>query len=158
MCSDHRMRSGRHFAVFVATGSGWTIGVVRPVQINRSDLNGCGLDVFDPAYNRFWGRLRGKRTDRWGDSNVHCCYMNDIGGFFWHDWTRRHPGSRADGFQRGVQIGLLLDLNEGTLSMYQRGQELAMMKDGLSGEYCWYATTFSDESSVSIERRSAPDD
>ena len=83
--------------------------------------------------------------------------MNDIGGFFWYDWTRRHPGSRIDGFQRGIPIGLLLDLNEGTLSIYQRGQKLTTLKDGLSGEYCWCAETFLADVSVSIERGPAPE-
>ena len=153
LCSNHRMRSGRHFAAFATAGSGWAIGGVRPVQISRSDLVGGGLDDFDPAYNGLWGYLRGKRTDRWGDSNVHCCYVTDNGYFYWYDWTSRPSFSRIDGFQRGIPIGLLLDLNEGTLSIYQRGQKLATLNDGLSGEYCWYATVFLFNTSISIERK-----
>ena len=77
-------------------------------------------------------QLRGKSTDRWGDSNVHCCYVNDSGYFYWHDWTSHHPYSgRVDSFQQGIPIGLLLDLDEGTLSIYQRGQKLATLKDSL---------------------------
>ena len=53
-------------------------------------------------------------------------------------------------------IGLLLDLDEGTLSMYQNGQRLATLKDGLSGEYCWYAGVDSSSESISIERGLAP--
>ena len=148
------MRSGRHFAVFTTTGTTWSIGVVRPVQIDRSDFGDGGLDYFNPGMDIFWDHLIGKRTDRWGDSNVHCCFVNDIGGFSWYDWTRRHPFSRVDGFQRGVPIGLLLDLDEGTLSIYQRGQRLATLKYGLSGEYCWYASVFYD-TTILIERGSA---
>ena len=66
---------------------------------------------------------------------------------------------RIDGFQRDTPIGILLDLDEGTLTMYQNGQRIALLKDGLSGEYCWYATVWSVQStSVSIERSFAPDD
>ena len=133
LCSDHRMRSGRHFAVFTTTGTTWSIGVVRPVQIDRSDFGDGGLDYFNPGMDIFWDHLIGKRTDRWGDSNVHCCFVNDIGGFSWYDWTRRHPFSRVDGFQRGVPIGLLLDLDEGTLSIYQRGQRLATLNTDSPG-------------------------
>ena len=164
LCSDHRMRSGRHFAVFTTTGSSaCTIGVVRPVQINRSDLDGVGLNhfspgfVFSPGDDRFWGHLKGKRTDRWADSNVHCCSVR-IGCFYWNDWTNRQPSRRIDGFQRGIPIGLLLNLEEGTLSMYQRGRKLATLKDGLSGEYCWYASTFLVDDEISIERGPAPDE
>ena len=157
LCSDHKMRSGRHFAFFVITG-GWTIGVVRPVQIDMSDLGGGGPDGFDPGAQSLWGHLIGKRTDRWNNSNVHCCNVRLNGCFSWYDWTSHHPSSRVDGFHQNTPVGLLLDLDEGTLSIYQRGQKLATLKDGLSGEYCWYATTFRDDSSVSIERRSAPDD
>ena len=157
LCSDHRMRSGRHFAVFTTAGSA-PFCVVRPVQINGSDLGGGEQNYFNPGADRLWGHLRGKRTDRCGDSNVHCCFVNCYGDFYWHDWIDFHPFSRIDGFQRGVPIGLLLDLDGGTLSIYQRGRKLATIKDGLSGEYCWYATTFWDDSSVSIGRGSAPDD
>ena len=141
----------------MTTGTVWDIGVVRPVQINRSDFGDGGLDCFHPGEERFWGHLIGKRTDRWNNSNVHFCYMTANGFFYWHDWTSHHPYSgQVDGLQRGVPIGLLLDLNEGTLSIYQRGQKLATLEDGLSGEYCWYARTYLIDDSISIERRSAP--
>ena len=153
LCSDHRMRSGRHFAVFATTGRGCIIGVVRPVQMNCD-----GLDYFSQGAVPFWAHLSGKQTDRWGDSNVHCCNVCIDGYFSWYDWTSRHPSIKVDGLQRGVPIGLLLDLDEGTLSIYQRGQRLVTLKDGLSGEYCWYATTFSGFDSISIERGPAPDE
>ena len=158
LCSDHKMRSGRHFAVFTTTGSRRAIGVVRPVQISRSDFGGGRLDVFNPAYNRFWGHLRGKRTDRWGDSNVHCCYVTNTGYFSWYDWTSHNAYSWVDGFQRGIPIGLLLELDDGTLLIYQRGQKLATLKDGLSGEYCWYARTFVVDDSISIDRGPTPNE
>ena len=37
LCSKHSMRSGRHYAVFTTTGNA-SIGVIRPVQIDRDDL------------------------------------------------------------------------------------------------------------------------
>ena len=158
------MRSGRHFAVLTTTGATWSIGVVRPVQINDGLMVGdVGLDYVSPGDARLWGHLRGKRTDRWGGSNVHCCFLNIhckrvFCDFSWRDWTSRQPYSRVDSFQHGIPIGLLFDLDEGTLSIYQRGQKLATLKDGLSGEYCWYTTLsrFGFDASVSIERGPAP--
>ena len=35
------------------------------------------------------------------------------------------------------ELGLLLDLDEGTLTVYKDGTRLGVMMDGLSGEYTW---------------------
>ena len=159
LCSDHVMRSGRHFSVFTQDNGSLgivsaSIGIVRPVQIDRSDFDDGELDNFCPSMARLWGYLRGKRTERWGASNVHCCNTTS-GRFYWSDWTTDKPSRSIAGFQHGAPIGLLLDLDEGTLSLYQNGQMLATLEDGLSGEYCWYVVKSGDDS-VTIERRSAP--
>ncbi|EJK51534.1 hypothetical protein THAOC_29287, partial [Thalassiosira oceanica] len=146
---------------------GVRVGIVRPVQINRSDFGDGELDRFNPNLPRFWGYLRGKRTDRWSDSNVHCCSLTANGMFRGHftssDWATRAPPDRINGFQPDIPIGLLLDLDEGTLTLYQNGQRLTTPKDGLSGEYCWYSSAYdcslvNDCASVSVERGLAPGD
>ena len=48
-------------------------------------------------------------------------------------------------------LGMLLDLDNGTLSVYQDGQRLGTLKDGLAGEYCWFVGFWS-KGDVSIER------
>ena len=155
LCSNHVMRSGKHFSVFTVHARDAVIGVVRPVQIDRAAFGDGDLNHFSPTMRRFWHYLIGQRTDRWTDSNVHCCALITFGGFKWFDWTSGRPGEMIGGFQRDAPIGLLLDLVEGTLSVYQNGQRLATLKDGLSGEYCWYATVFPG-TTISIERGSAP--
>ncbi|EJK77663.1 hypothetical protein THAOC_00489 [Thalassiosira oceanica] len=147
-CSNHVMRSGKHFAEFIGKGF---FGVVRPVQIKTSDFGEGELDEFFPSLDRFWGYLIGQRIARWTDSNVHCCKVSNTGLVFWCDWISNQPMTRINGFQLNTPIGLLLDLDEGTLSIYQNGQRLATLKDGLSGEYCWYATVLGS-ASISIER------
>ncbi|EJK53030.1 hypothetical protein THAOC_27602, partial [Thalassiosira oceanica] len=117
LCSNHVMRSGKHFAVFTGRGS---IGVIRPVQIKLSDFGEGGLNEFIPRAARFWGYLRGQRTARWTDSNVHCCSVSIQGISSWDDWISNKPFTSIDGFQRNIPIGLLLDLDEGTLSIYQK--------------------------------------
>ena len=52
-------------------------------------------------------------------------------------------------------MGLLLDLEEGTLTVYKNGRRLGVMMEGLSGEYCWY-TTIGSSITVSIERGALP--
>ncbi|EJK70971.1 hypothetical protein THAOC_07628, partial [Thalassiosira oceanica] len=152
LCSNQVMRSGRHFVLFTGDGN---FGVVRPVQINRSDFGEDELKSFYPVMGRFWEYLLGQRTTRWTDSNVHFCCVSIIGNSFWCDWTSSNPPMRIGGLQSNAPIGLLLDLDEGTLSMYQNGQRLATLKDGLSGEYCWYADV-SGAATISIERGLAP--
>jgi hypothetical protein len=41
------------------------------------------------------------------------------------------------GFDAGDRIGMLLDLDEGSMNVYQYDRRLGVMKTGLSGEYCW---------------------
>merc|ERR1712183_526404 len=87
--------------------------------------------------------LLAKRTDRWGTSDVHCCsYLCDGGECHWSDWSNFHYEEwegREGLLNEGGTIGLLLDLDKGTLAAYKNGRRLGVMKDGLSGEYCWYA-------------------
>ena len=152
LCSNQVMRSGRHFAVFMPAGIA-RIGVMRPVR--QIDVSATGLSYFDPRVKFFWEHLLSKRTDRWDDSNVHYCGVTIDGNFDWSDWTSNENRSRyIAGLQREVPFGLLLDLDEGTLSLYQDGQRLETLKDGLSGEYCWCVTVY-DHDSGSIRRGSA---
>ena len=52
-------------------------------------------------------------------------------------------------------IGLLLDLDKGNLTVYMNNSKLGVMKEGLSGEYSWFAS-ISNENSVPIERGIPP--
>lgn len=47
-----------------------------------------------------------------------------------------------EGIAGGDVIGLLLDLDQGTLTVYINGRKLGVMKDGLTGEYCWGVDSF----------------
>jgi len=170
LCTNHVMRSGRHFAVFTTVGSLWTIGVIRPVQIT-SDLGGdlglSNVDSFDPVWKRFWEGLRNERTERWGRwtrSTVHCCNVTNFGYYYCYDWisNQERIGISYECDSRDL-IGLLLDLDQGTLSLYQNGQRIQSLKNGLWGAYCWYASVGgisvdSMDDSVSIERGSAPEE
>ena len=52
-------------------------------------------------------------------------------------------------------MGLLLDLNEGTLSVFKNGRLLGEMKDGLGGEYVWFVTVGSS-CTISMSKGRAP--
>ena len=52
-------------------------------------------------------------------------------------------------------IGMLLDLDEGTLSVYKNERKLGVMKRGLAGHYCWVVSLLKG-SQVTIKRETVP--
>ena len=50
------------------------------------------------------------------------------------DWVGMEPVRIVD----GLAVGLLLDLDAGTLSVFKDGRKLGVMKEGLTGAYCWF--------------------
>ena len=170
--SGHTMRGGRHFVEFSITNDeGYTnavcLGVIRPVSLtNGIDLKADWRGPVDPVTVVSWdspaisAKWRSQRTAKWGDSNVHCCtYCCSTGQCYWTDW---HYDKNASDWQgrdglggSGGTIGLLLDLDEGTLSLFKNGRLLGMMKDGLSGEYCWSVSVYST-CTISMSRGIAP--
>ena len=158
-CSDHVMRSGRHFAVFnkLSDHGGGDFGVVRPMRIDGGEL--ASLDNFHPCHSANWEYMMTKRTERWGVSNIHCCLVDIWGHYDWCNWTRHQNEHRLRiaGFQYKAPFGILLDLEGGTLSVYQNGRRIQVLKHGLSGEYSWF-TAVRYGASVSIRRGLVPDE
>ena len=66
-------------------------------------------------------------------------------------WEGREPTQEAS-----FKIGMVLDLDEGTLDVYKNGRRLGTLMSGLVGEYCWVVTLLSayqdKKVSVSIGR------
>eukprot|EP01046_Picozoa_sp_COSAG06_P049167 COSAG06_NODE_7511_length_2479_cov_8.699580_4_plen_297_part_00 len=107
------MRAGRHYAQFtVVRGTAMFFGVIRP-----------GWDVE--------GGQDAHRVDG------HCFYYTHSG--------TRYPGARdwkgkQSAEEEGDRIGLLLDLDQGTMTVYKNDERLGVMVTGLSGEYSWAVT------------------
>ena len=57
--------------------------------------------------------------------------------------------------QSGDTIGMLLNLDEGTLTAYRNNRRLGVVKDGLSGSYCWYVSVLEGDA-VTIKRGEPP--
>ena len=176
VCGDHVMAIGRHYAEFsMEDGTGYLVGVVRPIE--RED-DGREMEDLQPFNDQgdeteAWPSfLRSERAGggwRWGDSAVNCCLYvcyrglcgsvgysplaSQTGFIDWNEWE----GQNGLGRDRG-RVGLLLDLNVGTLAVYKNGRRLGVMKRGLSGEYCWLAMLDSDcyAHPVGIERLPVP--
>ena len=142
------------------------VSVVRPVSLTdgvdfKADWGGSvnPVIVTSSYYPAVSEKLRSQRTAKWGESNVHCCsYFCNGGRCYWTDWHNEDDYSDWQGQESlpgSGTIGLLLDLDEGTLSMFVNGRRLGVMKEGLGGEYCWFvATRFA--CTISISRCRAP--
>ena len=169
--SGQVMRGGTHFVEFAVSGNDSTVvvnlGVIRPLSLTNGILEadwGWEWNVdpvnvssrYIPAAAEI---LRSQRTARWGDGNINCCtYYCDSGRCFWTDWNNRDDISDwqgREGLEASGTIGLLLDLDEGTLSVFKDGRRLGEMKGGLDGEYCWFATVYS-ACTISISKDRAP--
>jgi hypothetical protein len=51
---------------------------------------------------------------------------------------------------------MLLDLDQGSMTVYTNDERLGVMGTGLSGEYCWAVLLYEQGASVRIEAAAAP--
>ena len=154
---NHIMRAGKHWATFTSSSNfedmaQTTVGVIRPLP----GWDKRGLEYFSPFNLEFHEDLQQERTERW-EGDVHGCYFYvRFGCCLWSAWGGRGPANsnlegRDDYDKECKTLGMLLDLDSGTLSVYQNGRRLGTLKDGLAGEYCW-AAGFWKIGDVSIQR------
>ena len=138
--SGYVMSSGAHYAEFQITGSP-SIGIVRPMP---------GLDTGAYEDGPFHWLSSGlspifleQKSDDWGDGVHACGYTCGNGKLIWTNWDdEKHWSLHWDGKEdcnTGDMIGMLLNLDDGTLTVYKNNRCLGVMKDRLLGPYCWYA-------------------
>jgi len=174
ICSNI-MRAGKHSASFQINDdsmqNGARCGIMRPTTNDITSLNECS-----PVHDDL-SRFSLKEYEMlYGDDNFDCCMLDsnslawkrvrrmwkewiDLGSnqfslrmksrckvLRWTDRARRIDGPL-------FTIRLLLDLDEGTLDVYQNERHLGTMMTGLVGEYCWAVTLYdSDGVNVFIRR------
>ena len=138
--SGYVMRTGAHYAEFRIAGAPY-IGVVRPMPGLDAGAYPEGFSFFDDG---LYPDFLAQRSAEWGNDNVHVCeYCCADGEFGWTDWVRaEYEWEQWEGMEpcrSGDTVGMLLNLDEGTLTVYKNNRRLGVMKDGLSGLFCWYA-------------------
>ncbi|EJK55205.1 hypothetical protein THAOC_25085 [Thalassiosira oceanica] len=139
ICGHHVMRAGKHWATFDfgREDLGYhSVGVIRPLP----GWDQRTLEEFHPINSRYWDDLRRERTSRW-EGDVNFCYFYLSGNCWYSDWDETDQISNWEGFNNYDKeidtLGMLLDFDSGTLSVYQNGQRVGILKDGLAGVYCW---------------------
>ena len=165
--SNHVMMTGKHYVTFrvgVTDDSCLEFGVVRPIKgWDKKDLDDFDPICFFRRHHKHRRLLLAERTEEWGD-DLHCCSYQSYEGKCYHanwsdddqnygdEWEGMEPLGDMDNFK----AGLLLDLNSGTLSVFKDGRLLGVMKEGLTGAYCWYVCSQVTACEVNIERGMPP--
>jgi hypothetical protein len=122
------MRAGRHYVHIAKVSGNVMFGVIRP-----------GWDV------------EGGKDAQYVDG--HCFYGTYSGCRYpgYHDWE-----GRQNAREEGDRIGMVLDLDQGSMTVYKNDERLGVMATGLSGEYSWAVTLYKQDSSARIESAPAP--
>ena len=112
--------------------------------------------MFPNFYNHFTQRSGSVQYN----NSVNCCMYGEFdGSCYSHNWGEGYPDREAwDGMERfsgSFEIGMVLDLDDGTLSVYKNGRKLGVMKRGLAGHYCW-VISLSVGTQVTIKRGTVP--
>ena len=164
ICSNI-MRAGKHYVSFQVnddhpeSNGGIACGIMRPTT-NDITSEECCFPVGNDL-SRF--SLKDYEMLH-GSANVDCCLMNTFSGIGlirrrWKQWKESELMDMDNGQRvraklqtrcvpsnwRGMEptedasfkIGLVLDLDQGTLDVYKNNRRLGTLGSGLVGEYCW---------------------
>ncbi|EJK46340.1 hypothetical protein THAOC_34995, partial [Thalassiosira oceanica] len=130
--SSYVMKSGTHYAEFLITGEPY-IGIVRPMPGLDAGAYQEEFDFFD---DNCYPDFRAQISSDW-DSDVHACdFSCDDGKMSFTDFDDDILGDEWEGMescQSGDTVGMLLNLDEGTLTVYKNNRRLGVLKVGLSG-------------------------
>jgi len=152
--SNNILRTGKHYVTFEVHCSmvAAHLGVMRP---GKPTSNASGT----PLRQRFFQHF--SRTHESNNNKVHCCMCNAHNGkCYTSDWELGTTSiietwEGMENMSSGDEIGMLLDLDEGALTVYKNGRRLGVMKRGLAGPYCWVAHTY-EGVQVTIKRGTIP--
>ena len=155
VASNYEMISGIHYAEFHIAAGRPKIGIVRPMP-NLAPVR-YAYDAFSFFKHSLFDDFLAARTDEWGTDNVHACIYNAYASWTnWDDEVQIFGSWRGmEGCEAGDTVGMLLNLDEGALTVYKNNRRLGVMKDGLSGSYCWYAVC-TGEATITIKKNEAP--
>ena len=147
--SNNIMIAGKHYASFEVCnhGPGFLLGVMRPREAKKNAK-------YSPLTPGFFNNFTQPAGSEQYNNSVNCCMCYTYDGYCYsHDWEGNFDREAWDGQEipsSSCKVGMLLDLDEGTLSVYNNGRKLGVMKRGLAGHYCWVVTLLPPRSQVTI--------
>jgi len=151
--SNNILRAGKHYVTLEVSSSQRDIpvlaGVMRPGQINREMRSNPFCEEFHQNFSPH---------NNYDDDQ--CCMYNSFSGELncWdgHKFCKESWDGMEDmkSFSCG-EIGILLDLDEGTLIVYKNRVRLGVIKSGLAGQYCWVVSMW-EGTRVTIKRGTLP--
>eukprot|EP01044_Picomonas_judraskeda_P000351 COSAG03_NODE_15_length_22165_cov_72.809934_20_plen_320_part_00 len=124
------LRAGQHCAQFtVVDGDSMHFGVIRPDWDVVDGADSSGQDA---------AAVEGH------------CFYNSFTGFLLPGYRRWQNEAEADSVSQyaneGDCIGLVLDIDQGSMSVYKNDMRLGVMvASGLTGEYCWAVSLGSEQ-------------
>ena len=161
--SNNILRAGKHYVSFqidFGNSSHLLLGVMRPGEANP---NASGSPLYPDFFQHFFRRLgHVEHNNNQNNINDCCMYYTMNGVSYSSNWSDPTDDIISDRNWEGLEnmssngeVGLLLDLDEGTLSVYKNRRKLGVVKSGLAGQYCWVVSMFSGVQ-VTIKRGTIP--
>ena len=155
--SNNIMMAGKRYASFEICSEN-TIGlllagVMRPGEAMESA-------TYNPLHSDFYENFTQRKGSEQYNNTVNCClyFAGGDGCCLSHDWESEFSEQNWEGMESlspPYKIGMLLDLDEGTLSVYKNERKLGVMKRGLAGHYCWVVSLHTGQ--VTIKRGTVPE-
>lgn len=136
------MRAGVHCATFTITGKGVVgVGVLRRIKGGESVPVPEGDHVHVERVGTYYRLLRETHdinVDHSGGVKI-CTFNCTKGDGMWSDGrvSGSIPFNKGEAVTVTDKVGLRLNLDRGTLTVYKNERRLGALKKGLTGEYWW---------------------
>ena len=151
------MKAGKHYVTFKRVGQSLMlpparvdVGLIRPIDLLKAHLlKHDKARMFQPWNEQHYPSLsENNRTSGWGEEGKvdYCLFQTDRGSCFYGYWDNPTPTEETETLNEwpgkdrilpNEDCGLLLDVDEGTLTVYKDGKRLGVIMDGLVGEFSW---------------------
>jgi len=163
--SNDVMRVGKHYVTFTPTPNlngriegAVYVGIMRQGQ---ADQSAYGLP-FERSFFRHFARSMGNEEHH-NDDSVQCCMHTSNSGLCysskWRDLVQHDFDTKtwdaSESTTSSDTIGLLLDYDKETLSVYKNGKNIGVLMRGLTGPYCWVASVMNG-AQITIKREIIP--
>lgn len=128
------MRAGRHYAQFrMVNTAHMLVGLMR----STVDVSISGIEDISKVQDE-------------------SCFLSTYDGSRLSPTEGVYPGLHRE-WEIGDRVGLLLDVDQGSLTVYRNDQRLGIMAVGLSGEFCWAVSLDMDGDCCCIEPAPIPE-